>query len=400
MKEEDLIVGEWYKITGESFTDKDFICYLEKSNCTYYFSQCIDAGNFEHEDGSWGGVDIEGVSPMTEKDKIKYLPQYKDPDLGWCRTETKGYYIFVEALQLNSVRYSNYISENTYYKGDKNNWHLLGNSYASPLTKDEIEEFITPYLPETKGLDVPKEAFIYDENDQDDICDMCQKNLDTNRGTCEGSKCEQAQEMFYEEKEEDLKVDFTIFLDWAKLKYPAGTKVADMFDVSRFTTIKKSDIFIQAMDSSIYIDYWGYKFYLYEGGVWADRVRDESIHSDQVVSLGLAAMSGLPQYQESHVQRDIKKYLQHESMRSMASWEDLKRIPTMVGGAGNITIESLRDCAKEMGLLPMDTIKDEDTSIRVPGMHNPPIDLLSYGLDWELPKLKRGSEKIEIFIKK
>ena len=170
-----------------------------------------------------------------------------------------------------------------------------------------------------------------------------------------------------------------------------------MFDVHRFTTIKDSDIFIQAMDSSIYIDYSGYYFYLYEGGVWADRVRDESIHSDQVVSLGLAAMGGLPPDRVSNFKTEIKSFL---ADGNLTTWSSEERVPTMLGGKDNITIEMWRDCAKEMGLLPMDTIKDEDAVIRVPGMHNPPISLYD-GLSWMLPtNKKRGSEKIEIFIKK
>jgi hypothetical protein len=149
-----------------------------------------------------------------------------------------------------------------------------------------------------------------------------------------------------------------------------------MFDVSRFTIIKDSDIFSQAMDSSIYINYFGTKFYLYEGGVWADRVRDESIHSDQVVSLGLAAMSGSPNSGSIGVSSGL----------------------TAKGSGGISTSYSSGGDIIAMGGLPPNIfICDQGPGryLKSDGWLIPPPE----GWDFCQPK-KRGSEKIEIFIKK
>lgn len=70
MKEEDLIVGEWYKITGEDFSDEDFICYLSHLRCRFQFSQSIDRGRLSGEEYSWTGIDIKDISPIDRKSVV------------------------------------------------------------------------------------------------------------------------------------------------------------------------------------------------------------------------------------------------------------------------------------------------------------------------------------------
>lgn len=431
MKEEDLREGEWYKITGDGFTDEDYICFHDKHNYSYSYTQCVDGGNFEHRSGHWVGVEIEYVSPMTEAQKVEYLPQYKPRGLGWCRTEVKGYYIFVIGLNTYSVTYAELIDDGEYSKlGSANSWATESSFFACPLTEDEIEEFITPYLPKDSGLHVPEENFIYDQSN----------------------------------------------IDYAKKSYPPGTVVWHMYAANEWFRIEEDTVFTEDVDGSIFIQYEDIRLWLFEGGVWADIVTDEPTETDlekakrlypigtkyispengktyyvekapygdqywinakgdicadtgvnegefifyqgkwaEIIEPQKLDMTGLPDAHIENLHNSVKEFLVDTT--SVASYDQSRfvpvgepymgylsdsqkaglkgqqRVPTMLGGKGVINVDELRAQAKEMNLLPIDIE-------RVVGMHNPPISLYD-GLNWMLPSdKKRGSEIIEIFIKK
>lgn len=398
MKFEGTVKGEWYQVTGDIFSStSDFICFDFQKLGKVHYTACVDGGAFEKEDGCWSICKEDGdtLTPMTETQKVEYLPQYQTNKLGWCRTEVRGYYIFVTGIGNRKVEYSKYISENTYYEDIVRYWDIDYEQYACPLTEDEIEEFIIPYLTKDKGLHVPEASFIYDENDQDSICDMCERNLDTNRGTCEGSKCEQAKEMFYEE------IDANI--DHALKIYKPGMLVENLYTHEPPFTVELGDL-IQADGQDLYVEKSGKKLWLFEGGVWAEIIETPNL-----------VMTGLPDAHVENLHDSIKEFLVDTT--SIASYDPSifvpvegpsmgylsdtqkaglkgqQRVPTMLGGKGVINVDELRDQAKKMNLLPID-------SERVAGMHNPPISLYD-GLNWMLPTdKKRGSEIIEIFIRK
>lgn len=467
MKEEDLREGIWYKVSGLGYGPYDYIrIYDIDENISY--SEAVSGGVYVWRNPSHTILQKPyTLTPMTESQKVEYLPQYQTNKLGWCRTEVRGYYIFVTGIGNRKVEYSKYISENTYYEDIVRYWDIDYEQYVCPLTEDEIEEFITPYLPKDRGLHVPEASFIYDENDQDSICDMCERNLDTNRGTCEGSKCEQAKEMFYEE------IDANI--DHALKIYKPGMLVENLYTHEPPFTVELGDL-VQADGQDLYIEKSGKKLWLFEGGVWADIVADEPTETDlekakrlypigtkyispengktyyvekapygdqywinakgdicadtgvnegefifyqgkwaEIIEPQKLDMTGLPDAHIENLHNSVKEFLVDTT--SVASYDQSRfvpvgepymgylsgsqkaglkgqqRVPTMLGGKGVINVDELRAQAKEMNLLSID-------SERVAGMHNPPISLYD-GLNWMLPTdKKRGSEIIEIFIKK
>lgn len=216
MKFEGTVKGEWYQVTGDMFSStSDFICFHSQNYSRVYYTSCVDGGAFEREEGDWTISKIDGdkLTPMTQTQKEEYLPQYKPRGLGWCRTENKGQYIHVTKIKTNFSYYDKYIEENVYkdvHKEEGGAWVISSNTYACPLTEDEIEEFITPYLPK-------------EESD----------------------------------------------LEFAYRTYTPGKVVESLFQHAVEVGIPENVTFIEDSDNNIYFFHPDGKSYVYEGMVWA-----------------------------------------------------------------------------------------------------------------------------------
>jgi hypothetical protein len=62
-------------------------------------------------------------------------------------------------------------------------------------------------------------------------------------------------------------------LDYARETYTPGVFVENLFEHHIYWCILETDDFLEHMDGTIYLKRNRVKFYLYEGGVWADLVK-------------------------------------------------------------------------------------------------------------------------------
>jgi hypothetical protein len=112
-----------------------------------------------------------------------------------------------------------------------------------------------------------KAGFKYNPNDQDAICASCMTHFSTNTDTCEGCRCKEATEMFYEEQESDL--------EYAKRMYPIGTRfkmtinsdVAEVIE-NNHHLISTGHVLVKC-DNNLHMP-------LNLNNIWAEIIKDES----------------------------------------------------------------------------------------------------------------------------